>query len=100
MDEIALRAKEAGAKPLQGPCTLIVTATFPIPPSWTKTKQEAALKHLVPHISKPDVDNLYKIVSDSLNEVAYVDDSQVTWANVRKVYGLEPQIVVSLTYTE
>lgn len=36
---------------------------------------------------KPDVDNLAKIVLDSLNKIAYDDDAQVCRLLVEKRYG-------------
>ena len=35
---------------------------------------------------KPDVDNVAKIVMDSLNELAYLDDRQVNFLSIRKQY--------------
>ena len=95
-DAIALHAKAAGCKPRKGPCTLIITAFLPIPASWSKKKQEAALNHS----SKPDWDNLGKIVSDALNEIAYEDDSQVYWASVKKVYAKNPRLEVTVGYAD
>ena len=35
---------------------------------------------------KPDVDNIAKIVMDSLNELAYLDDKQVNHLSIRKQF--------------
>jgi len=41
-----------------------------------------------PHPSvKPDIDKLTRALLDALTGRAYVDDSQVVWIDVRKVYG-------------
>lgn len=35
---------------------------------------------------KPDVDNIAKIVMDSLNKLAYLDDKQVSRLSIRKQF--------------
>lgn len=92
-------AMAAGARALECPCTLVVTAVMPIAPSWPIWKQQDALEGRLMHTTKPDWDNLGKIVSDALNLVAWKDDSQVFWANVKKLYGVEPRMDVTVTYT-
>lgn len=37
--------------------------------------------------SRPDIDNLYKAVTDALNGIVYRDDSQITRAIMRKQYA-------------
>ena len=49
---------------------------------------------------KPDVDNLAKIVLDSLNKIAYDDDVQVCRLLVEKRYGETPQVLVRLSELE
>jgi Holliday junction resolvase RusA-like endonuclease len=44
--------------------------------------------------SKPDFDNLAKIVGDALNKVAWLDDAQIAAAWVRKVYSDMPGLNV------
>jgi Holliday junction resolvase RusA-like endonuclease len=39
---------------------------------------------------------LAKIVLDSLNGIAYKDDSQVTVLRVVKEYGAQPKVIVEL----
>lgn len=46
----------------------------------------------LPHVSKPDLDNLAKGVCDSLNGLAYHDDSQVTQLTVSKFKAAEGEI--------
>src|SRR5262245_15872321 len=55
-----------GRPPFEGALSVVVTATFPIPSSWSRKKREAALAGLLPHTSAPDADNLLK-VTDALN---------------------------------
>lgn len=91
---IALAAQDAmkGAEPFHGPVCVTVTATFPIPASWSRKKQAAALWHT----GRPDGDNLLKAVGDGLNGVAFKDDSQVASARVIKRYGSVPGLTVEV----
>lgn len=100
MNEIAKVAGTIGVAPSKMPCTLAVTAVMPIPLSWSKKKRQAALEGHVRHTVKPDWDNIGKVVSDALNGVTWVDDSQVYWANVKKIYGPIPRLDVTINFDE
>lgn len=81
--------------PIDGAVNMDVTAVFPIPDSWSKKKKAAALqKEIRP--GKPDIDNIYKIVADALNGIAYKDDAQVAKAAIEKYYGEKPCLTVVL----
>lgn len=95
---VALKAREAGARPQETPCTLAITAYLPIPASWSNLKKESARNGYVHPVSKPDWDNLGKGISDALNGIAYVDDSQIIYAAVRKVYDSNPRTEVTVQY--
>ena len=45
---------------------------------------------------KPDIDNIEKIILDSLNGIAYKDDSQVVESNTSKHYAEKPRVEVVL----
>lgn len=45
-------------------------------------------------IKKPDVDNVTKIIADSLNNIAYKDDAQIVDSTVRKFYSDMPRVQV------
>lgn len=49
-----------------------------------------------PFTSKPDIDNLAKIVMDALNKLAYHDDAQVFRLNIEKVRSDEERTYVSV----
>jgi Holliday junction resolvase RusA-like endonuclease len=91
---IKLAAAKAmdGAPPLEGPVEMTVRATYCIPLSWSKKKREAA--HW--RASRPDADNVAKIIADAINEIVYVDDSQVASLTVQKVYGALAGVVVTV----
>lgn len=69
-----------------------LTVHSPIPPSWSKTKQNALEGQ--PKISKPDLDNYIKFYSDVLNEVAYEDDNQITRIWSEKLYSTHPRVEI------
>ena len=73
-----------------------ITAVFPIPKSYSKKKTEELLNGHNNYDKKPDCDNLAKIILDSLNGIAYKDDSQVTALHIYKEYGTQPKVIVCL----
>ena len=72
-----------------------ITAIFEPPKSISKKKREELL-FKTDYTKKPDVDNIAKIILDSLNGLAYKDDSQVSALLVFKDYGVENKIIVEL----
>jgi Holliday junction resolvase RusA-like endonuclease len=49
---------------------------------------------------RPDWDNLGKLVSDSLNGLAYKDDSQIVEATAAKYYSDRPRVEIEITEVE
>lgn len=87
------------AKAIEGPFKLDIRAYYPIAESWPKKKKAAALiGWLKP--AKPDWDNVGKIVSDALNQIAYVDDAQAWDCHVMKVYDTVPRIEVQIEWED
>jgi Holliday junction resolvase RusA-like endonuclease len=80
--------------PLSGALRMSLDFTLPIPPSWSKRKQDQASGQFIRPIGKPDVDNLAKAVMDGCNEVLYFDDAQIVALSIRKRYGLVPHVCV------
>lgn len=79
-----------------GELEVIIDAYYGIPKSWSKKKRELALSDEIRPTVKPDVDNISKIVLDSLNQVAFDDDKQVTDLHIHKYYGEEPRVEVRI----
>ena len=73
---------------------LIVFAYYGIPKSTNNKKRELMLQNEIRPTKKPDWDNIGKIISDSLNKIAYHDDAQIVSAHVIKLYSTEPRVVV------
>ena len=85
-------------KHFTGPVKMVITAYFQMPAS--KIKTERALKKFLTElpypVKKPDADNIGKIVADSINGIAYKDDSQVVdmqifkkWSNAEEYVEVE-----------
>lgn len=73
-----------------------VVAYYPIPKSTSKKKREAMLAHKIRPIKKPDSSNVLKAVEDALNGVAYHDDTQIVDSQIRRFYGENPRVVVTI----
>lgn len=77
-----------GREPHVGPVSIRIQFVFQAPVSWPKWRRDLAqYEGQVPHLGRPDVDNLVKAIKDGLNGLAWVDDSQVTRLMARKDYG-------------
>lgn len=50
------------------------------------------------YLKKPDSDNIAKIICDSLNGLAYKDDSQIAYLEVTKCYAEEEKVEVIIEY--
>ena len=85
--------------PLEGALAITITAVFPIPISWSKRKQHAALTGELHHTSKPDADNLLKSI-DALGGICFRDDSQAARVEVIKLYGTKPRMTIEITEIE
>ena len=71
-----------------------IIAYYDIPKSVSKKKRKEMLEHRIRPTMKPDFDNIGKIICDSLNLVAYHDDSAIVDAQVRKFYSEKPRVDV------
>lgn len=88
--------KHHRGKQLQGELKLKVVAEFAIPKSATKAKRAAMISGEIRPTKKPDCDNILKLVADSLNKIAFDDDSQLVSMSCEKWYSETPCITVFL----
>lgn len=89
-------AREAmnGAPPLDMPLWLELEAYMPVPGSWSKKRSAQALEGLIWPATRPDLDNLLKILMDALNGVVWRDDSQIVEVAMQKWYSDRPRLEV------
>lgn len=78
------------AQPWKGPVTMAIVALM---------KKPIRGKYEDP-ITKPDWDNLGKLISDGLNRFAYSDDAQVVDGRAIKCYSKNPKTFVRLRFYE
>ena len=71
-----------------------IIAYYGIPKSASKKKHQQMIEGIVRPTKKPDMDNVVKIIADSLNQVAYKDDTQIVDCQVRKFYSEDPRVEV------
>lgn len=81
---------------LDGDIIAEITAYFSIPKSFSKKKRSEAIEGKIKPTKKPDTDNIAKTILDSLNGIAFEDDKQVVALLVKKLYGEEAKVVVTL----
>lgn len=85
----------AGRPLLDGPLAVSVFAFMDIPKSKPKRWREDALANRIHPTSKPDADNIAKML-DALNKVVWVDDSQIVYLAVHKRYSDRPRLEISV----
>ena len=88
----AVGGKYLGEKTLQ----VDIQAFYPIPKSFNRAKTNAAQSAFLRPTTKPDCDNIIKVVLDALNGVAYYDDKQVICVSCNKYYGETGYIKITI----
>jgi Holliday junction resolvase RusA-like endonuclease len=91
----AMRAME-GRELLQGQVTLYVGVyrTKGMPKS--KVKRAQAEAGTLRPTTRPDLDNMVKLVSDSLNGIVYRDDSQIVGLTAAKMWSETPRVEIQV----
>ena len=88
--------RQAGAALFDEPLSLDLLAEFQIPHTWSKKKHAAAIVGTIRPGKRPDIDNIYKLAADALSGVVYRDDALIVDVRCRKIYGLQPKLVVTV----
>lgn len=93
---VAMFASQAmrGRAPMEGSVMMIIKVKKKVPRSWSKKKQAQALSGEIKPTGRPDVDNYTKAILDGINGIVFMDDSQVTYLTVSKLYGEQPEVRV------
>lgn len=74
--------------PLEGPLSIEVAFFMPKPKKMPKGRLH--------HTTKPDLDNLIKLLTDAANEVIYEDDRQIIEVTAYKEYDDNPRIELKI----
>lgn len=82
------------------PLLVGIRAYFSIPKSVSKKVAADMRNNKIRPTKRPDVDNIIKIILDSLNDVAYHDDAQVVECVVLKFYSDNPKVDVTIQNIE
>ena len=73
-----------------------IAAFYSIPKSASKKKRKQMEDGSIRPVKKPDMDNVVKSIADSLNGVAYRDDTQIVDCAVRKFYSDKPRVIITI----
>lgn len=82
--------------PLAEPIHLDLVARMPVPASWAKKKKVLAETDHILHVSKPDIDNILKLIKDCANDLLYCDDAQIVSVTACKQYSETPGYFLTL----
>lgn len=83
-------------KVLEGRIKVNIIAYFTIPKAIKKSDINEMLNNNISPTKKPDIDNIVKVVLDSMNKFAFKDDNQITKLEVEKRYSLEDKIFIKI----
>lgn len=85
-----------GDRPLlTGAIEIVLTFYVPVPVSKPKKFRADALAGLIRPVTKPDFDNVAKILCDGLNLIVWRDDCEIVEARVGKWYSDRPRLELS-----
>lgn len=79
-----------------GPLIVSIVVVVEVPKSYSKIQKEKALNGDLKPVNRPDLDNIAKSILDSLNGVAYEDDSYVCKLIIKKLYGKENYVNIMI----
>lgn len=81
---------------LEGYIKVEIIAFYKIPKSTSNKKRQQMLHNELRPDKKPDLDNIAKIICDSLNAIAYSDDKQIVSLSINKFYSEQPRVILKL----
>lgn len=85
-------AAMAGRKPLEGPLAMETCFLYVRPASWSQKRKDATYWKT----SRPDVDNLDKIIKDALEGCCYLDDAQIAVSVQQKCYAEKHGVSITI----
>jgi Holliday junction resolvase RusA-like endonuclease len=87
---------QAGSVPTDAAVSVAVAVEVVPPASWSKTKRASAIAGGFYPTSKPDLDNVVKLIADALNGIVWQDDKQIVRMVASKRYGPVAQAVLTV----
>lgn len=81
---------------LAGPLVVGMRIYRPIQKTGSKKLHADKAAGIVRPAVKPDIDNVFKAVTDALTGVVWVDDNQIVETTIKKYYGTEPRVEVDI----
>lgn len=91
---MAQNCEQMPVYPKEMPLKMSIRVGMTIPKSYSKKKQALCRDGFLVPNGRPDLDNIYKAVADSLNGYAYADDSQIVFIVAGKEYAENPFVEV------
>lgn len=85
--------QEQKGEHLEGPIKAEINIYYKVPKSYTKKRIQAIKEGSEYPCKKPDADNVAKIILDSLNKIAFDDDSQIVNLIVNKIWTFDTERV-------
>lgn len=76
------RTAMGARRPSAAAIALEIVVHRPYPKSWPEARKRRTLYPT----GKPDLDNIAKLVGDALNEIVWVDDSQIVELRIKRQY--------------
>lgn len=88
-----LLAPHKPGRPVDGALSVEITYRLP----YRKTEKKSNLANeWMPHDTRPDADNLLKLLLDSMNKVFWHDDAQISHLSIFKQRGHDPHIRIKI----
>lgn len=98
-DNIATAARQAmhGQKPWAGAIRLMAEFSLPVPKSMPMKE-----RGWIPHTKRPDYDKLVRALLDPMTGIVWVDDSQVCYSTINKLYAWnnKPGVMVVIDFLD
>lgn len=84
-----------GRAPMEGALKVAMTFQYPWPKSMSPKKRADPANRW--RASRPDIDNLWKLVGDGLNGIVWGDDGIIADARASKIYGDTAQTLIEVS---
>lgn len=91
---IGLQSQHNNDSLFEGPLHMDVTFFMPIPSKTSKKNLPSLI--LKPDPTRPDLDNLIKMIADIGNGILYKDDALIASISAKKVYDINPRTEFSI----